>query len=259
MFKMPRRLRHAPKILVALIWILPGYFFFFMARVGLLLTWLAVLPDWFAKVTISFVATPGFLILGSILVGLSSLLLWYRLSNRWATIFAILIPFLLLCGGAVFAGTDTQGLQRYVIAAAQRGDLKSTREQLLIQNGLSGTLNYSKTLIQMGADVNARDPDGRSPLYGASYEGGDPEIVKLLLRSGAQPDAGALGQAAAWGRLDAIKLMIEATPDDGKTLVAEGGNQALDANRVHTRTSAEDRAQIAQMLIARGAKSNYQK
>jgi uncharacterized protein len=55
------------------------------------------------------------------------------------------------------------------------------------------------------------------------------------------------------------ELMFEATPDDGKTLVAEGGNEALDANRVNTRTSAEDRAQIAQMLIARGAKSNHQK
>ncbi len=259
MLKMQRRLRHTPKILVALTWILPGYFFCLMTRVGLLLTWLAVLPDWLAQTAISFVATPGFLVLGSMFVGLSSLLLWYRLSNRWATIFAILIPFLLLCGGAVFAGTDTQGLQQYVIAAAQRGDLKGTREQLLIQNGLSGTANYSKTLIEMGADPNARDPDGRSPLFGASYEGGDPEIVKLLLKSGAKPDARALEQAAAWGRLDAIKLMIAATPDDGKTLIAEGGNQALDANRVHTRTSTEDRAQIAQMLIARGAKSNYQK
>ena len=155
-------------------------------------------------------------------LGVGSLLLLYRLSNRWATIFFIFVPFLLLYGGAVFAGTDSQGLQRYVIAAAQRGDLKSTREQLLIQNGLSGTSNYSKTLIQMGADPNARDPDGRSPLFGASYEGGDPEIVKLLLRSGAQPDAGALIQAATWGRLDVIKLMIEATPDDGRALVAAG-------------------------------------
>lgn len=256
---MPSILRHTPKILVALTWVLPGYFFCSMARVGLLLTWLAVLPDWLAQTAISFVAAPGFLILGSMLMGLSSLFLLYRLSNKWATIFALLIPFLLLFGGAVFAGTDNQGLQRYIVATAQRGDLKSTREQLLIQSGLSGTFNYSKTLIQMGADANARDPDGHSPLYWASYEGGDPEIVKLLLRSGAQPDAGALGQAARWGRLDAIKLMIEATPDDGKTLIAEGGNEALDANRVHTRTSAEDRAQIAQMLIARGAKSNYQK
>jgi hypothetical protein len=61
MFKMPSRLRHAPKVLVALTWILPGYFFFFMARVGLLLTWLAVLPDWLAQAAISFVAAPAFL------------------------------------------------------------------------------------------------------------------------------------------------------------------------------------------------------
>ena len=259
MFKMPRRLRHAPKILVALIWILLAYLFFLVTRVGLLLTRLAVLPDWLAKVAISFVATPAFLVLASILVGLSSLLLWHRLSNRWATIFAILIPFLLLCGTVVFGNTDSQGLQRYVIDPAQRGDVKSTREQLLIQSGLSGTLNYSKTLIQMGTDTNVRDPEGHSALYWASWEGGDSEIMKLLLKSGAKPDAEALRHAAAWGRLDAIKLMLEATPDDGKTLVAEGGNEALDANRVRTRASAGDRAQIAQMLIDRGAKSSYQK
>lgn len=34
MFKMPRRLRHTPKILVALTWILPGYFYFSLERVG---------------------------------------------------------------------------------------------------------------------------------------------------------------------------------------------------------------------------------
>ena len=146
MLKMPRGLGHTPKILVALTWILPGYFFLFMTRVRLLLTWLAVLPDWLAKTAISFVATPGFLILGSILLGLSSLLLLYRLSNRWATIFFIFAPFLLLYGGAVFAGTDSQGLQRYVIAAAQRGDLKSTREQLLIQNGRAPDRSSSFTI-----------------------------------------------------------------------------------------------------------------
>ncbi|MGB3615525.1 MAG: hypothetical protein WBA10_17155, partial [Elainellaceae cyanobacterium] len=66
------------------------------------------------------------------------------------------------------------------MAAAQAGDVRSTREQLLIQIGLNGTLNYTKKLIQLGTDVDAHDPEGRSALYWASSQGSDPEIVKLL-------------------------------------------------------------------------------
>ena len=64
-----------------------------------------------------------------------------------------------------------------------------------------------------------------------------------------------LRHAIAWGRLDAIKLMFGATSDDGKALIAELGNDALQSNNVRTRTSDADRAQITQLLIARGAKS----
>ena len=48
--------------------------------------------------------------------------------------------------------------------------------------------------------------------------------------------------------------MFSTTSDDGKALIAELGEDALDANRVLTRTSEADRAQITQLLIARGAK-----
>ena len=47
--------------------------------------------------------------------------------------------------------------------------------------------------------------------------------------------------------------MFGATSDDGKALIAELGNDALQANNVRTRTSDADRAQITQLLIARGA------
>ncbi|MHC5675044.1 ankyrin repeat domain-containing protein [Nostoc sp.] len=256
MFQISRGLRYALRILVGLIWIFSAFCFLLLTRIRLLLTWLAVLPDWLARIAISFVASPGFIILSCILVGLSSLLLWHRFSNKWATIFAILIPFLLFIGTVLYGDIDTQGTQRYVTDVAQRGDVRSTREQMLIRSGLGGSLNELKALIHVGTNVNVRDPEGRSALY---WAGGEPEKIKLLLQAGAKPDGRALVNAAFWGNLDAIKLMFEATPDDGKALVTEVGNQALMANKTYTNASAEDRAQIARMLIARGAKSNDQK
>ena len=81
-------------------------------------------------------------------------------------------------------------------------------------------------------------------------------LVPILLFCGTgKPDTIALRHAIAWGRLDAIKLMFGATSDDGKALIAELGNDALQANNVCTLTSDADRAQITQLLIARGAKS----
>ena len=75
------------------------------------------------------------------------------------TIVAILLPILLFCGGIIYAAADTQGVLRYVIAAAQRGDVRGTREQLLIQSGLNATVDRTQQLIQRGTNVNARDVD----------------------------------------------------------------------------------------------------
>ncbi len=153
----------------------------------------------------------------------------------------------------MFAMSDTQGVVRHVTQAAQSGNLKATRDQLLIQ---SPTASQSQALIQLGANVNARDSAGRSALYFGSWEGRDPEIVTLLLKAGAKPDASAMRNAIGWGRLDAIKSMFGATSDDGRALIAELGNDALQANNVNTRTSKADRLAINQLLIVRGAKSS---
>jgi hypothetical protein len=51
-----------------------------------------------------------------------------------------------------------------------------------------------------------------------------------------------------------MKLLFEATSDDGKALVAEVGDQALrDATNVRS-SGEQDREQIVQMLLSRGAK-----
>ena len=244
--------RYLSKIIVALTWSLAGFCFFSKTLVFLLIPHLAVQPDGFAAGSIAIVSSPGFIILCGMLTGMISLLLWQPSFNRLvALILAILIPILLFFGTFALMMTDTQGVVRHVVQAVESGSLKNTREQLLIQ---SRTLSQSKQLIQLGVNVNAQDPEEHSALYSASWEGRDPEILKLLLESGAKPDALALRHAIAWGRLDAIQLMFKATSDDGKALIGELGSDALEANKVHTRTSAADRTEITELLTARGAK-----
>ena len=214
------------------------------------LTWLAVLPEWFAKVAIILAGNIGIMVLGCMLVGASSLLLWRWSPVKLSASLAVLIPILLLVGSIAYGRIDTQGTEKYATAPAQRGDVRSTREQLLIHMTRYQLPNELQALIRVGTDVNAHDPEGRSALYWAR----EPEMVKLLLLAGAKPNGKALVEAAFWGRLDTIKLLFEATPDDGKALVAEVGDQAL-RNATNVRSSGEqDREQIVQMLLTRGAK-----
>jgi uncharacterized protein len=249
---MPQELRYFPKIFVALIWSLTGYLFLCAIVARLIIPTLAIQPDRVATPSIALVSSPGFMILCGMLTGLISLILWHRSFNKVLSfLLGATIPFLLFFGAFAFAMADTQSVWMNVFQAAERGNLQDARGQLIT---LSPTVSQAKQLIQLGANVNVRDSQGRSALYSASWAGRDPEIIKLLLRSGAKPDSMALRNAISWGRLDAIQLMFQATSDDGRALIAELGEDALRANNVHTLTSEADRGKITLLLIARGAK-----
>jgi uncharacterized protein len=254
MFQIASRLLYTLRFLVILAWSFSALWFWLLMRLRVL-AWLAVLPEWFAKVAIMLAGNLGIMVLGCMLLGASSLLFRSWFPVKLSASLAVLIPILLLVGSIVYGRIDMQGTEQYVTDPAQRGALQSTREQLLIKMAQYDLPNELRALIRVGTNVNAHDPEGLSALYWSR----EPDIVKLLLQAGAKPDGKALVEAAFWGSLDTIKLLFEATPDDGKALVAEVGDQALEANKTHTSASPEDRAQIAQMLTARGAKLNYQK
>ncbi|MGV0027717.1 ankyrin repeat domain-containing protein [Phormidesmis priestleyi] len=237
------------RFFVILIWSFSAFVFWLLIRIRIL-AWLAVLPEGLAKVAIVLASQTGMIVFFCAAVGASSLFLWRRFSVKQAAGFAVLISVLLWVGSLSLGRIDMQGTESYVLDFAQRGDVRNTREQLLIKMVQCGLNLELQTLIQIGTDVNARDLKGQSALYWAR----DPEQVKPLLQAGAKPDGESLLQAAFWGRLDTMKLLFAATPDDGKALVAEVGDQALrDATGVRA-SGEQDRSQMIQLLVARGAK-----
>ncbi|MGW2282774.1 ankyrin repeat domain-containing protein [Streptomyces sp. NPDC001770] len=77
------------------------------------------------------------------------------------------------------------------------------------------------TLLRAGADPQAADTDGTTPLYTAAVQG-DPEAAVILLRAGADPDteSGGLGSegtplcaAACWGHADVVRVLLAAGAD----------------------------------------------
>ncbi len=250
MFKFASKLLYRLRFLVVLIWAFSAFFFWLLMRIPILAR-LAVLPDAIARATMTIASHIGVMVFGCMLLGALSLLLWRYLPLKLSAGLVILIPVLLFAGSMSYGRVDSYGTEQYVTNPAQQGDLQTAREQLLIQMARYQLSDELRSLIRVGTNADARDPEGRSALYWCS----DPEIAVMLLQAGAEPDGKALVDAAFWGRLDMVKLLLKATPDDGKALVAEVGGQALDASDVNTGPSNEqDRKQIVQMLLERGAK-----
>jgi ankyrin repeat protein len=107
--------------------------------------------------------------------------------------------------------------------------------------------------LKQGTSPDARNAVGETLLYVATGPKGGVEVVRLLLRSGANPNAGQgrytpLMNAASWVNLEAVNALLEAGADP--RIVNERGETAI---QVVGRAGGRERAVIhrLQQAVAR--------
>ncbi|EXA29684.1 hypothetical protein FOVG_18851 [Fusarium oxysporum f. sp. pisi HDV247] len=113
--------------------------------------------------------------------------------------------------------------------------------------------NHGWTLLDKGADIDARDRKYGNNLQAASYEG-NLEVVQLLLDKGADVNAeggrlgNALRAASSRGNLEVVQLLL----DNGADVNAEGGFYGNTLQAASSRGNLE----IVQLLLDNGAVVN---
>lgn len=86
---------------------------------------------------------------------------------------------------------------------------------------VGGKTDALRLLIERGADVNARNADGRLPLHDC-FELDHDDFTKILLEAGAVADVCA---AAAYGMIDRLREILATHPEDANDL--QTGNSPL--------------------------------
>jgi|ETN07SMinimDraft_1059922.scaffolds.fasta_scaffold27627_4 ankyrin repeat protein len=133
-------------------------------------------------------------------------------------------------------------------------------DRALIDAARDGSIALVRRELSRGADVNAKDKDGFTPLHLAANKG-HKEIVKLLIAEGAdvnaKDDGGRtpLHGTAYWGRKEIVELLIAKGADvNVKIEVGElKGLTPLDAATHPDNPNAS--AETANLLRKHGAKT----
>jgi len=125
------------------------------------------------------------------------------------------------------------------------------RGNLLHAASNKGHLDAVSLLRDLGAEVNATDERGRTPLWQA-YDGGHLQVMRLLLDHGAAPDVryddcGLLTHdASCRGRAEAIRLLLQHNAD------VNAPRPVTNSTPLHL-ASSMGHADVAQILLEHGA------
>ena len=131
---------------------------------------------------------------------------------------------------------------------ADRALLEAARGKISLSSfGYEENIEAVKKTLADGADVNAKDEDGRTPLLHAAYQGNN-EIAELLLANGAdvnaknEVDTTPLHHAALYGHKETVELFITNGADVNAIIVSgqHQGKTPLDLAIQLKRTETAD-------------------
>lgn len=115
----------------------------------------------------------------------------------------------------------------------------------------------TRALIEGGADVNAVNDDGETPLHEAAWGSENPVIVELLLDAGADTEIATergqtpLHRAAAHGTPEIVQLLLERGAN--LHVLDDAGNTPLDEALTTRQIFLEDGLVVPRMLLEHGA------
>jgi ankyrin repeat protein len=152
---------------------------------------------------------------------------------------------------------DIEGVKKALAAGASptiTATIKGVPFKLIIFAAAGGDAGVIEALLGAGADIEARDATGMTPLLTAANMG-HAEVVRLLIASGANKEAGeyqqglrAIHLAAIMGRDAVVSELLRAGAD--KDALDSDGSSALH----YAATDGHDR--VVELLLAAGANRN---